>query len=425
MSSPLVYWRWIAVAGLALLVYAVLTVAPALTQVGETEAPVEEAGNEAEDEAHGESFDVPNGTPKEIMAFIDELKARQPKNIRTRDAQIAYTIKVHDAVVAASDKLLLAKPDAELEGQVLAAKIKSLWMLKQLGKEGASEQVVALAKKLKTDKRPGVASRGAFFSIAAELENISADKPEHSQGLLDELKAQLAREEAEPFFLQLAMALPQVIEQSGQSALALVTYNDIVELLKGKNLPELDDAITQLEGSARKLDMIGKPLEIEGTLVTGETFDWSAYKGKVVLVDFWATWCGPCIDELPNVKAVYEKHHDEGFEVVGISLDEDKTTLEDFLAENHVPWPSLFGASEETSGWNHPMARKYGINAIPAALLVDKAGNVVTLAARGETLGKLVPELLAAEVHDASASGGAKQGAEPSDAKKAKAVTTK
>jgi thiol-disulfide isomerase/thioredoxin len=139
--------------------------------------------------------------------------------------------------------------------------------------------------------------------------------------------------------------------------------------------------------------LIGNPIELKGTTVDGDEFDWAQYRGKVVLVDFWATWCGPCIAELPNVKETYEKHHEHGFDVVGISLDDDADELKAFIEKREIPWTNLFG-TEEARGWEHPMARRYGIDAIPATILVDREGKVVTLSARGEELGELVEKLL-------------------------------
>ena len=111
-----------------------------------------------------------------------------------------------------------------------------------------------------------------------------------------------------------------------------------------------------------------------------------------VLVDFWATWCGPCVAEMPNIRAQYDKYHAKGFEVVGISLDEDVDALKAFVAENKLPWPILFERSEG-AGWRHPMATKYGISGIPQLILIGRDGNVITLKARGEALAERLAEL--------------------------------
>jgi thiol-disulfide isomerase/thioredoxin len=145
-----------------------------------------------------------------------------------------------------------------------------------------------------------------------------------------------------------------------------------------------------MEGSIRRLELPGKTMEITGTQVDGSPFDWSKYRGKVVLVDFWATWCGPCLGELPNVKKNYELYHDKGFDVVGISLDDNRQKLEDFLVKEQSPWANIF----EGGGWETPMAVYYGINSIPRAILVDKEGKVVSMNARGGELDKLLAELL-------------------------------
>jgi peroxiredoxin len=108
---------------------------------------------------------------------------------------------------------------------------------------------------------------------------------------------------------------------------------------------------------------------------------------------------------LPNVKETYDKFHDRGFEVVGISLDEQVDALTKFIDEKQIPWPILFDGGEETSGWNHPLAKKYGVTAIPMAVLINREGKVVTLSARGEKLGELVAELLGVKESDEAGAG--------------------
>jgi thiol-disulfide isomerase/thioredoxin len=121
-----------------------------------------------------------------------------------------------------------------------------------------------------------------------------------------------------------------------------------------------------------------KPLEMKFTAVDGREVDLSKMRGKVVLIDFWATWCGPCVAELPNVIKAYKELHPKGFEIVGISLDSDKAELESFVKERGMEWPQYF----DGKGWQNEISSKYGINSIPAMWLLDKKGMVVSTNAR-------------------------------------------
>src|SRR2546428_2627205 len=98
--------------------------------------------------------------------------------------------------------------------------------------------------------------------------------------------------------------------------------------------------------------------EIKFTAVDGREVDLAKLKGKVVLIDFWATWCGPCVGEVPHVLDAYKKFHDKGFEIIGISLDRDKNALTSFIKQKGMTWPQSFESS-------NALADKFGINAIP------------------------------------------------------------
>jgi thiol-disulfide isomerase/thioredoxin len=120
---------------------------------------------------------------------------------------------------------------------------------------------------------------------------------------------------------------------------------------------------------------IGKPIDIKFTAMDGREVDLAKLRGKVVLIDFWATWCGPCVAEFPHIKRTYEKFHDKGLEIIGISLDDDKQDLLNFLKKNGpAPWPQYF----DGKGWNTEMSFKFAINAVPTIFLIDKKGNLVS-----------------------------------------------
>jgi len=139
---------------------------------------------------------------------------------------------------------------------------------------------------------------------------------------------------------------------------------------------------------------VGQSFEAAGTLVGGEKLEWAAYRDKVVLVTYWATWCKPCVAEIPEIKKTYDALHDRGFDVLAVSLDDDQGTLERFLITQEVPWQVVCGATVEESGSQHPLARKYGVESIPKSFLLDRQGNIAAIDPHGAEFLKLAEKLL-------------------------------
>ncbi|MGB2809317.1 MAG: redoxin domain-containing protein [Sedimentisphaerales bacterium] len=149
--------------------------------------------------------------------------------------------------------------------------------------------------------------------------------------------------------------------------------------------------LNRRQGTSQTHPLLGKPLgELKFTDLKGEEIDIAQYKGKVVLVDFWAIWCGPCIGELPNVKNTYSNYHDDGFEIIGINLDRDRTRLEEFIEKRNMPWPQYF----DGKGWKNEIAVHFDIHSIPSTFLLDREGIVRYANLRGSALKHAVEDLL-------------------------------
>lgn len=181
--------------------------------------------------------------------------------------------------------------------------------------------------------------------------------------------------------------LPQILLQLANMAEPDKAKQLLQEIVDGNAPAQVKE---QAKSSLAKMDQVGKPVDINFKAVDGREVDLKNMKGKVVLIDFWATWCGPCVGEIPHVKEAYDELHGKGFEIVGISLDSDQSKLVKFVADKKMEWPQYFDGKQ----WQNEIATKYGIQSIPAMWLIDKKGNLRDINARGDLKAK-VEKLLA------------------------------
>jgi len=225
----------------------------------------------------------------------------------------------------------------------------------------------------------------AKLQAGAKTEAALAEEMKEFDALLAEHKDEKTDAVAQVLFMK-AMLYVEVIQDYDKGGELLKQLKaDFPGTQQGKAVDEILPKLEQ-QKEAMKLQAGLKPgvafPDFNEKDLAGEPLSIAKFKGKVVLVDFWATWCGPCRGELPNVLAAYKKYHDKGFEIIGISLDQDENTLKSFIKENGMAWPQYF----DGLGWGSKLGQKYGINSIPMTFLLDQEGKIVATGLRGPAL---------------------------------------
>jgi peroxiredoxin len=289
---------------------------------------------------------------KTMRGFIVELKPGYDEAVAARDsAKLQSLIVRDDAARAAWD----AKMDA-LEAALLAA----------------------------PEVPPAVLAE-AYGNAVYRVTLRRGATPVQRWAALAPLLEAMDRRVTDPRQLVRALELAGRIAQAADPA----AYEALLQSRSQSPIPEVSAWAT---GKANVQTAKTKTLELQFTALDGRAVDVAQLRGKVVLIDFWATWCGPCKEELPNVQAAYAKYHAQGFEVIGVSLDSDKDRekLVDFVRTHELPWPQHF----DGRGWKNEFAVKFGIRAIPAMFLLDQEGKVVSTDARGPKLEAEIRRLL-------------------------------
>jgi len=192
----------------------------------------------------------------------------------------------------------------------------------------------------------------------------------------------------QPAFFMLRQEEMQMLKLTGNKD----RYQALLKQLAAGSEPNLAQfAQSELAQIKKIAELKTKPFELTYTAVDGAKVDVAQMRGKVVLIDFWATWCGPCVAEMPDVLAVYQKYHSQGFEIIGVSLDQDKSALLAFTKQNGMTWPQFF----DGGGFDSAISKSFYIDSIPAMWLVDKKGMLVSTEA-GVDLAAQVEKLLKA-----------------------------
>lgn len=329
---------------------------------------------------------IPDGTPEQILEFMESSLTLNPTDESAEAIQKAFEETVRTIIAAAEKVLAHPKSTEEQKATAQQFRIDLLYQGAQAELPGMAKQLQELADNLlKTQPKSETAALANFRNIMATHEDESGLDP-LALGPIEKFIANFPEEPA-------AISLLEGVIQSAEWSMNQDAGKKACQLIL-KHFPEQAKEMG-VEGVQRRLEAIGKPLELTGATVDGKPFDLKKLHGKVVLVDFWATWCGPCLAELPHLQEAYEKYHEKGFEIVGVSLDDDQESFDEFFKENKLPWVQLFEKEASKRGFENANVKRYGINAIPAMFLVDQSGRVVSTTVRGPFLEAMLEELMA------------------------------
>jgi thiol-disulfide isomerase/thioredoxin len=324
-------------------------------------------------------IDMQYGLLQDVLDSADTLTTPA-----RRSAAAPQVIPGLKKIVADLDAL--TKADPEHLNDITGIRSEYLMWLTLFGDSQGADRLAAEA----SSADPAQSLRGKVFQIVVSW-TTSAQNADAQGAIADQIE-KLAKDN--PGSEELAV---QMYHMSRVGPASPELAKRVTGILTGTMKGDVVDAIkSQMEGDQKMaLALENKPLTISGTKPDGTKFTTADWKGKVILVDFWATWCGPCLGELPHVKKMYAAYHGKGLEILGVSNDMSAEALTKFLSDKpDMPWPQLFDAAAAAKQQWNPITTGFGINGIPTMFLIDKKGVLRSVTAR-ENMDDLIPKLLA------------------------------
>lgn len=347
-----------------------------------------------------EIFTVQEGkTPEEL---IQNLQSAQQQAMQTLTPQTTeeefknLQLKFAGFIVKTSEAIIAKKPEDKLLEQGYQLKLMGISMLLSENPEKEKEFNTTVEEIKKLGKFPELVSMAEVVMIAKKIELLDPEKEDVAalNKIKDEAIAFL-KTHSTPEFSELALSIAEktaafAVVKKDVKVLEKIS-KELADLYLASKEPEAKMIAELIQGAARR--GYGQSLNLEGMTVENKKFDWASYRGKVVLIDFWASWCQPCMREYPNILKAYETYKDKGFDVVGIGVMDENAALLKAVKDKKMPWTVL--SEELTVVAKMPsLETRFGIDRVPTMFLVDKEGKVVAVETWGVKLHEKLAELL-------------------------------
>jgi thiol-disulfide isomerase/thioredoxin len=297
----------------------------------------------------------------ESLQKLDQQMAQAPPAEQTK--LLEQRIKtLRDIANASPDQDHWVRELAEMLGSAAQApgganRIAELQGLeKQLVDQKASEDLIA-----------HVGYRRIWADFYANQRDPKADFVKIQEKYLAELQEFVKAHPTSAITAEALLELGRTQEFGGEAEEAQKWYEQLA-----KDFPNTPIA-QKAAGAVRRLKSPGQAIQLRGTALQGGTVDLTAYRGKVVLIQYWSTWCEPCKEDMAQIKDLYARYGQRGFDVIGVNLDKSAVTAQQYLTANRFPWKHLY----DEGGLDGTLANDMGVMTLPLMLLVDKQGKVV------------------------------------------------
>lgn len=319
---------------------------------------------------------------RHLQELNDEAHQRVPIGMNAVEFSAGPEKQLHDAAVDFVRRFPsdLHEPEA------------MLWKINSTDFPAPADQRIALIQENELDAKTITSNTAVPANLRYGIERTILTQwldnpdlitsPVQAANLEERIQKLIEKNPAEPRIVSLQLARANLLLR--------FDHAKGVEFLENLIKTPEQDLAAAAKARLQKAEMIGKPVDIRFLATDGSTVDTQALHGKVVLVDFWASWCPDCIREMPTVRKAYLKYRDKGLVIVGISLDTDELALANFVAKKLIPWPQCC----DGKGWESELAMKFGVRAIPEMWLINQEGTLVSTEVPIEQLDQKISELL-------------------------------